>query len=95
MAMNGIGAPGGSRPVALSRSADEAALTEQRALVPVYEASRSDSHGPYTRRPSAAFLAQLIATESDEPQTRQLRRAAPDMAARAYAAALELNSRKN
>ena len=91
MAMNGIGAPGNNRPVALSRSAGEATLTEQRALVPVYEASRSDSHGPCARRPSAAFLAQLIATESAEPQTRELRRASPDTAARAYASALKLD----
>ena len=38
-------------------------------------------------RPSASFLAQLIATAQQAPQTRQRRRAAPDEASASYTAA--------
>ena len=90
MSLNGIGAPAERRPVALSRSADEAAPVEQRALVPVQEPTFADSHGPYSRRPSAPFLAQLIATAQHAPQTREKRRTTPALAAHAYATALKL-----
>jgi hypothetical protein len=42
---------------------------------------------PLSRRPAAPFLAQLIATARGEPQTRERRRAEPQTAAHAYAAA--------
>ncbi len=95
MAMNGIGALGGSRPIALSRSAGEPSPAEQHALVPVHAPAFADGQAPYSRRPLAPFLAHLIATAQNEPQTREFRRAAPDTAIRAYAAALELNPRNN
>lgn len=91
MAVDGIGSSHGRRPIALSRSADEPAADKHRALVPMHEASVAAGHGPYAHRLSAAFLAQLIATKEGEPQTRERRRATPDIAARAYAAALRLN----
>jgi hypothetical protein len=40
-------------------------------------------------RSSAAFLAHLIATAADHPQTREKRRLAPEDAARLYVAAQE------
>jgi hypothetical protein len=47
-----------------------------------------DAHAiPLSRRPAAPFLAQLIATARGEPQTRERRRAEPETAAHAYAAA--------
>jgi hypothetical protein len=41
------------------------------------------------RQTSAAYLAHLIATRSGAPQTRERRRADPEEASAAYAAALE------
>lgn len=90
MAVDGIGSSHGRRPIALSRSADEPA-DKHRALVPMHEASVAAGHGAHAHRLSATFLAQLIATKEGEPQTRERRRVTPDIAARAYAAALRLN----
>ena len=91
MAVDGIGASAGETPFNLSRSADEPAPPEQRALVPVADAGSRESHGSYSRRPTAPFLAQLIATARGELQTRERRRADPDAAAQAYAATLHLS----
>jgi len=93
MAVNGIGASRLIRRGALSRSADEAADARRRALVPMHQGSFGNSHGPYARRPSAAFLTQLIATRQGEPQTREKRRATSAVAAQAYAAAARLDGR--
>jgi hypothetical protein len=41
---------------------------------------------------SAAFLAQLVATKDQHPQTRERRRAEPDMASAAYRAAAALTA---
>jgi hypothetical protein len=91
MVLNGIGASTSQRPAALSRSADEkAAPAEQRALVPVPAITPKESRSPYAGRPAAPFLAQLIATERGEPQTRERRRAKPEVAAQAYRAAARL-----
>lgn len=58
-----------------------------RALVPVVApASRSPRHTGAPAR-SAAFLAHVIATAADAPQTRARRRASEAEAAAAYAAA--------
>lgn len=98
MVLNGIGASSGRRPSTLSRSADEQAAAEHRALVAVAQIEPGESPCPYSRRPAAPFLAHLIATERDEPQTRERRRAEPDAAAQANAATLhlgEINPRKN
>jgi hypothetical protein len=90
MVLNGIGASTSQRPGALSRSADDkAAPTEQRALVAVPDTEAALPPGPFSRLPAAPFLAHLIATAHGEPQTRDRRRAEPDVAARAYASAAE------
>ena len=60
---------------------------EPRALVPVPEPAPEAHPIPLSRRPAAPFLAQLIATARGEPQTRERRRAEPETAAHAYAAA--------
>ncbi len=60
---------------------------ESRALVPVLAARpREAADGRATRlHAHAPFIAQLIATRDDMPETRRLRRAEPARAARAYA----------
>ena len=57
------------------------------ALVPVAPANRSEPFTGAPRPPSAPFLAHLIATARQAPQTRLRRRAEPEQAAAAYAAA--------
>src|SRR5688572_17811363 len=60
-----------------------------RSLVPVDRpdaASESSAHH-HNQRPSAAFLAQLVATAQGAPQTRARRRATAGHAAAVYAAA--------
>jgi len=54
-----------------------------RALVPTTLVSGS-ARGGTDRRPAAAFLAHLIATALQAPQTRARRRAEPDAASAAY-----------
>jgi len=62
-------------------------VARSRALVPTIPPAPAAS--PLAaRRPSAGFLAQLIATAQQAPQTRARRRAAPDHASAAYGAAL-------
>ena len=90
MVLNGIGASERRRPSGLSHSADEQApAAETRALVAVPDAEAALPPGPFSRLPAAPFLAHLIATAYGEPQTRDRRRAEPDVAARAYASAAE------
>jgi hypothetical protein len=61
------------------------AVPAGRALVLLSAASSApQTSGP---RPCAGFLAQLIATAQQAPQTRQRRRAAPDEANASYTAA--------
>jgi hypothetical protein len=72
----------------LSHSADQQApAAETRALVAVTDGEATLPPGPFSRLPAAPFLAHLIATDRGEPQTRERRRAGPDVAARAYASA--------
>ena len=59
---------------------------QSRALVPVTP-SRPRAGSMARPRPSAAFLAQLIATAQQAPQTRGRRRVEPADARAAYAAA--------
>jgi hypothetical protein len=56
-----------------------------RALVVVGSGPGTEV-GPVGSRPSAVFLAQLIATVQQAPQTRRRRRAEPDEASASYAA---------
>ena len=48
---------------------------ESRALIPVEAPAPSERVMPTTRHPAAPFLAQLIATRMQAPQTRARRRA--------------------
>jgi hypothetical protein len=70
-------------------SARAATRSESRALVPVRPAPqvRASAVPP---RPSAAFLAQLIATAQQTPQTREKRRIEPEVAIAAYRAASQI-----
>jgi len=60
-----------------------------RSLVPVarHGSASDDTARFHNPRPSAAFLAQLVATAQQAPQTRSRRRATADDAAALYAAA--------
>jgi hypothetical protein len=58
-----------------------------RALVPLTTPPISSESRPAIR-PDARFVAQLIATAAHAPQTRLLRRAAPDDAVKFYAGTL-------
>jgi hypothetical protein len=58
------------------------------SLVPLAAPMRR-GEGSHNARPSALFLAQLIATALKAPQTRTRRRAEPDAAAARYAAAVD------
>jgi len=84
MALRGNGSS--ASPWAAPHGADEELrAAEPRALVPV---DTPEAHPiPLSLRPAAPFLAQLIATARGEPQTRERRRAEPQTAAHAYAAA--------
>jgi hypothetical protein len=56
------------------------------ALVPVVTVGLDAPVGQASNRPRADFLAQLIATIAQAPQTRVRRRAEPEVAIAAYAA---------
>lgn len=70
----------------------EPAAAESRALIAVAPAARSERTAATTHRSLSSFLAHLIATRADAPQTRLRRRAEPDDAICAYAAT---QARKN
>jgi hypothetical protein len=57
-------------------------------LVPLAPAPLRGSAGSRTSRPDPSFVTHLIATAEQAPQTRRLRRAAPQEALSAYAAHL-------
>jgi hypothetical protein len=64
-----------------------ASATSARAVIALAPIEETSSAGIWTRRPSAPFLAHLIATDQHAPQTRERRRAEPAEAVSAYAAA--------
>ncbi|WP_035981341.1 hypothetical protein [Bradyrhizobium sp. STM 3843] len=74
-------------------SAQDAASTESVALVPLVHAAGRASATHRSVRPDPTFLAHLIATAEQLPQTRNLRRAAPADALSAYAAHLQTDHR--
>jgi hypothetical protein len=76
--------PARSSPSAADRAANPA--TQSRALVPIAPSRLQDAR-PTSRVPCAAFLAHLIATAQQAPQTRARRRAEPADACAAYATA--------
>ena len=69
-----------------TRAAD-APESQSRALIAVTQATASEAVTGAAARPLAAFLAQLIATQTHAPQTRARRRAEPEEAMAVYAAA--------
>jgi hypothetical protein len=66
-------------------AAREPKAASSRALIPLQPAAPSDM--PMHTRPQASYLAHLIATQLKLPQTRERRRAEPQDAVDAYAAA--------
>src|SRR5262245_50837891 len=82
-----IGGVGGSTIPprrAAARGEPHLAAAEAHALIPVGAPAAPDHTSPRTRHPSAPFLAQLIATQLQLPQTRARRRAEPEDAIAAY-----------
>jgi hypothetical protein len=73
-------------PLGVGHISSEGGTEPGRALVAV-ETAREGRVGRAGPRPSAMFLAQLIAIAQRSPQTRCLRRAEPADASVAYAAA--------
>lgn len=90
MTVHGTGASAVNPPEDTSHS--EIGLSESRALVPLAQAKAANRRIRHFRHPPAVFLAQLIATTQDAPQTRQRRRATPEAAARAYAATAAISN---
>ena len=64
--------------------------SEGRALVTLPSVDQSSQR--VAGYHSAPFLAQLVATKDQHPQTRERRRAEPDMASAAYRAAAALTA---
>ena len=62
----------------------EAPETEGRDLVTIEPAAPSERALRVTRYPAASFLAQLIATRAQAPQTRERRRDEPEEASAVY-----------
>jgi hypothetical protein len=62
----------------------QAPETESRALIAVEATAPSERAPRVTRHPSSSFLAQLIATRMQAPQTRARRRAEPGEASAVY-----------
>ena len=57
-----------------------------RALIALQPVATSEMPPPLRTRPDARFVAHLIATDQKVPQTRERRRAEPQVAITAYAA---------
>jgi hypothetical protein len=84
-----VGANGPTINASASRRKDQAPApdapeTESRALIAVEAPAPSERTPRVTRHPSAGFLAQLIATQMQAPQTRARRRAEPEEAMAVY-----------
>ena len=88
MRVGSIGAAIGTLPrrTADRQGATPAAAPESRALIAVAAPTASDRATARTRHPQAPFLAQLIATQMQLPQTRARRRSEPAEAIAAYRA---------
>jgi len=75
---------GKSSPTCAERAGSESS----RALIAVAPPAESEPAPPLSRRPAAGFIAHLIATAQQAPQTRERRRADPDVAVSTYRAAM-------
>lgn len=60
--------------------------SESRALIAIEAPAPAERSFVHSRHPAAPFLAQLIATQMQAPQTRARRRAEPQDAISVYAA---------
>ncbi len=84
-----VGVGGAAISVPRRRGANEpseagAPQTEGRALITIEQAAPGERVPRATRYPMAGFLAQLIATRAQAPQTRERRRAEPEEATAVY-----------
>ena len=77
----------GIRRNAPPNSDGAAAVNASRALIAVEPIVPGAGAPMSSRRPAASFLAHLIATAQQAPQTRQRRRVDPDIAIMSYRAA--------
>ncbi|MEM6665170.1 MAG: hypothetical protein AAF638_02075 [Pseudomonadota bacterium] len=87
--------PGAAEAVASAdeeRRAGSKAGPTGRALVPVNRIETTESGTPTrsdtVQKPSAAFLTQLFAMNAGDPQTRERRRATPEVSSEAYGASI-------
>jgi hypothetical protein len=90
MGISGIGAAAiglTPRRSATRQRTPQTTGTESRALIAITPAPQAERSWTHTRRPGAPFLAHLIATQMQAPQTRARRRAAPEEAIALYRAA--------
>ena len=78
-----ISAPAARRGSSEAHEPDTSEI-ESRALIAVDAPTRSEHAPRVTRHPAAGFLAQLIATQMQAPQTRARRRAEPAEAIAVY-----------
>ncbi len=85
MTISGIGRTAAAPSQRIGASQNDAAAPGG-ALVPVAPVLRTQApqRQPRAARPDAAFVAHLIATAAQTPQTRALRRAAPAEALASY-----------
>jgi hypothetical protein len=88
--LSGFGTTGG-RSAPAQKPHDLQAETSVRALVPIAP-SQPESSLRRPTRPSTAFLAQLIATAQQAPQTRARGRVAPADAIAHYTSALSMSA---
>jgi hypothetical protein len=94
MRISGIGAAvsPGPRHTAPRQRGPHAAEPEGRALIAITPAAQAERSWTRTRHPGAPFLAHLIATQMQAPQTRARRRAEPEEAIARYRAATVTNT---
>jgi hypothetical protein len=76
------------RSSAATEGPDRPAPQARLPVIPIVPAA---GHARAAGRPAAAFLAHLIATAAQMPQTRERRRAEPDAAAAIYAGASRIS----
>ena len=89
MRISRIGAGDIAAPARHSADAHADEVSESRMLVAIEPAAPQASPRALTRHPDAPFLAQLIATHLQAPQTRMRRRAEPREAIAAYRSAIK------
>lgn len=91
LAVSGIGTstvmPRSTRRAPAVLSETDAPASESRALIAISAPAPAERSGIASRRPLTAFLAQLIATQTQAPQTRVRRRAEPEAVTGVYLAA--------